>query len=169
MQDNKYIGAKASAKVLYLLSASASKTAWLQHQKLQSGRTNTAKMTTNNNRQKKQHYFRIKQNNHDSKRHGERKETTATTNLLRILSVRNFCEATTQGIHLCIAATTHNHCTVSTFSLEEKQKNTPRGVLSANQILTVFFKKKSGFRDWSKLMSRFSTWTSLVNGDIDTQ
>ena len=68
----------------------------------------------------------MKQNNHSSKRHGERKERTATKNLIWFSPLRIFCVATTQGIHLCIAVIATKHALVSTFSLGEKtEKRTP--------------------------------------------
>ena len=104
----------------------------------------------------------MKQNNHNSKRHGERKEITATTNLLRFSALHNFCAATTQGIDLCIVTIAPKHDTLQRFLLKQKQKNTPRGVLSSNQILAVVFKTKLKVFDWSRQKIRHQERNELA-------
>ena len=90
---------------------------------------------------------------YDSKKHREKTDITGKINLCCLPTARNFCVVTTQGKRLCVAAIATKHARCKRFLLKKKQKNAPRGVLSSNQILAVFFKKKSDLPDWSKLIS----------------
>ena len=68
-----------------------------------------------------------------------------------LLPPRNFCVAEKRGTSLCFPAIAHKMDRCQEFFLGENKKRAPRGVLSSNEILAVFFKKKFKFLDWSIL------------------
>ena len=81
-------------------------------------------------------------------------------------TAHNFCVAVTYGKRLCVAAIATKHARCKRFLLEKKQKTAPRGVLSSNEILAVFFKKKFGVF-W---LVKFNLDTDeMLNGDIGSQ
>ena len=124
--------------------------------------TNTAKIAANNNRQKKQHFICTKQNKQASKKHGEKSKNTRTKNLNDLLPPRNFCTAEKRGTRLFFPAIAHKIHWCQEFFLGENKKRAPRGVLSSNEILAVFFKKNSEFFDWSNLISTLTRCSTVI-------
>ena len=60
-----------------------------------------------------------------------------------LLPPRNFCVAEKRGTSLCFPAIAHKMDRCQEFFLGENKKHAPRGVLSSNEILAVFFLKKN--------------------------
>ena len=68
-----------------------------------------------------------------------------------LLPPRNFCAAAKRVTRLFFPAIAHKMHWCQEFFLGENKKRAPRGVLSSNEILAVFIKKKLQFLDWSIL------------------
>ena len=62
-----------------------------------------------------------------------------------LLPPRNFCAAEKRGTRLFFPAIAHKMHWCQEFFLGENKKRAPRGVLSSNEILAVFFKKNYSF------------------------
>ena len=111
----------------------------------------------------------MNQNNHNSKRHGERKERTTTKTWSGFHHYAFFAKPQHKVYTFVLRPSRPSMYWCRRFLLEKKQKSAPRGVLSSNQILEFFVKTKTDLPDWSKLISSKTRWLLLVNGDIGSQ
>ena len=75
---------------------------------------------------------------------GGKNDHTGTTNLVWILSPNNLCVPKTQGIRSLRCGHRPQTLRPCHRSVRRKNRKAPRGVLSSNQISTVFKKKRIG-------------------------